>query len=228
MYTLSCQVQRERLATAQAAVAVKVATICDVIAHATASLAATKDDRYALSSASATALSTSLQASSLRERMFSFLRLADFHVSESVFRHLASFLSDLHAQVCGSARSVVDITAFTTQSTTLRGSCVPSALSGPSGPIATIQTSDTSGSELLPFDVRFVLNDAVTLFPALYAHLAVHDSSYDDTADASQTSQAAETLIVTPTKTAVLELLHRVIGAYMAALDETPRIVRLA
>lgn len=153
-----------------------------------------------LSVSSASVLSSSLEASSLRDRMFSFLRLADLHVAESIFRHLKLFLLDLYAQVCGAEAPSTSPQRTKDQVTQIDGS------------------EDDVCCDPLQFEVRFQVKESEPPFPVLYALL-------EDDVDFLQADEQDFQLHFTPTKTQVLELLHGVIGDYMAAMDETPLIV---
>lgn len=203
------QMQSERLESARTFVAAKVTEICETISRETQSLAPTKEVRYSISSAPASMLSLSLQASSLRDRMFTFLRLVDLHVGESIFRHLETFLLAVFVQVCGGEGVVSD-----------KSDAVPH--------VAELEVDengkDPDARALHEFRVRFRLKSSESLFPVLCTLL-------EDDVDFSPVSTSASPtfrLSIAPSKTIMLEILYRLIGDYMAALDDSPVVVRAA
>lgn len=202
----------------------KTATICDFISREMQQLHAPPSRERRCSISSSSAFTSSLQVSSFRERMFSFLRLVDLHVSESIFRHLELFLLDLYAQVCGAAATAEPQCRLLQK----RRSSVSSALSPiPPESIATthmtyLEVPDAEKSEIgrdepIEFEIRYQLKDAQPLFPVLYARL---EEDIDFEADAQSCR-----LDITPTKTNVYELLHGTIGDYMSGLDEILSVV---
>lgn len=188
-----------RLEASKAFVKEKVLAIAELISRETQLLQA-KNTRVSISSASV--LSSSLEASSLRERMFSFLRLADLHVAESIFRHLELFLLDLYTQVRGGDTP--------NQS--------PQRTKGQTTRVDAVKESEDVRCDPLRFEVRFQLKESEPPFPILYVLL-------EDNVNFLQAGDHDFQLLFTPSKTQVLELLHGIIGNYMAAMDETPLIV---
>lgn len=215
------QLQTRRLEASKAFVKEKVGALAEMISRETQQLLLRgRETRYSISS-SANVLSSSLEASSLRERMFTFLRLADLHVAESIFRHLELFLLDLHVQVCGDGTP--SQRSRHANDTSARPSSMRSSRDGVKGRMTRLDTVEGSGSDsccdyLVPFEVRFQMKENQPPFPVLYALL-------EDDVDFLQPGDQQFQLHFTLFKTQVLELLHGVIGDYMAAMDETPLIV---
>lgn len=198
-FGFSSQLQMALLEASKAFVKEKVLAIAELISRET-QLLQVKNIRVSISSASV--LSSSLEASSLRERMFSFLRLADLHVAESIFRHLELFLLDLYAQVCGGDTP----------------SQSPQRTKGHTTRVDAVKESEDACCDPLRFEVRFQLKESEPPFPVLYVLL-------EDNVNFLQAGDHDFQLLFTPSKTQVLELLHGIIGNYMAAMDETPLIV---
>lgn len=223
------QAQRRQLESTQAFVAAKVAEICEIIAHDTQPLALTKDVRYSTSTAPASALPSALQVLSLRERMFSFLRVADLHVGESIFRHLVTFMSDLLKLVCGEGDEVT-LPHPSSETPSVRQASSSAARPETktlAAPVAKLELSDSASEqcEAHEFRVRYRLKGDEALFPILYARL---ENGVDLHSQAFVSEPSAFQLAIVPSKIDVLEMLHRLIGDYMAAMDSSPIVVRLA
>ncbi|EGZ20316.1 hypothetical protein PHYSODRAFT_439699, partial [Phytophthora sojae] len=103
-YTLErlAHLHRERVRAAKAAIAKKIHALCVTIDSATQNISRYKEGEgcsYAITDHEA--FSKALRLSSLRERMFTFLRLVDCHVAESVYQHVTLVVRDLRARICG-------------------------------------------------------------------------------------------------------------------------------
>ncbi|TYZ63591.1 hypothetical protein PybrP1_010885 [[Pythium] brassicae (nom. inval.)] len=209
------QAQRQRLESARAFAAAKVAEICELIAHDTQQLTLTKDVWYSITTAPASVLSSSLQASSLRERMFGFLRVADLHVGEALFRHLETFLSDLIGLVCGKAQGAARVATRKTGGLAARPEV--------KAQVAKLEWSAGTSEQCDAHDfrVRFRLKAGDALFPVLYARL---EDDVDLLAPAFASELSAFQLTIAPSKPDVLEMLYRLIGDYMAAMDSSPTV----
>ncbi|KAE8986388.1 hypothetical protein PR003_g22842 [Phytophthora rubi] len=106
-YTLErlAHLHRERVRAARAAITKKIYSLCVTIDSATQSISRYKDGEgcsYAMTEHEA--FSKSLRLSSLRERMFTFLRLVDCHVAEAIYQHVTIVSSNMW--------STIDITCW--------------------------------------------------------------------------------------------------------------------
>ncbi|EEY64682.1 uncharacterized protein PITG_16110 [Phytophthora infestans T30-4] len=103
-YTLErlAHIHEQRVRDATAAITKRIQSLCVMINDATRDISRCKEEQgcsYAIRDHEE--FSKTLRLSSLRERMFTFLRLVDCHVAEAIYQHMTLVVQDLRARICG-------------------------------------------------------------------------------------------------------------------------------
>lgn len=185
-YTLErlAHLHRERVRAAKAAIAKKIHALCVTIDSATQNISRYKEGEgcsYAITDHEA--FSKALRLSSLRERMFTFLRLVDCHVAESVYQHVTLVVRDLRARICG-----VPSISLTTEDRSAH-LCRPEAAEDAQGSIS----SPSQVCQRVSYRTQSQESDAcVVAIPGLYVSL-VDDVDFDGDVNSS-------TMQLVPTK----------------------------
>ncbi|KAE9136720.1 hypothetical protein PF010_g1575 [Phytophthora fragariae] len=217
-YTLErlAHLHRERVRAAKVAITKKIYSLCVTIDSATQSISRYKDGEgcsYAMTEHEA--FSKSLRLSSLRERMFTFLRLVDCHVAEAIYQHVTIVVRDLRARICG----VLSISRAGAGLSTGNGErsvhlCRSEATEEAPG-------STTTPSQIcqrVNYSVQPQESDApVVAIPGLYIS-SVDDVNFDGDVNSA-------TMQLVPTKVEVLELVHSILLKYCVAMDGLPRVL---
>ncbi|KAL3661052.1 hypothetical protein V7S43_014068 [Phytophthora oleae] len=202
-------IYRERLRTAKTAISKKIYGLCAAIDDATRDISRYKEDQgcsYAITDHES--FSRTLRLSSLRERMFTFLRLVDCHVAEAVYQHVTLVVRDLRERICGESDSIQPISVEERRGNLCRSE----------------STEHSGGSTLsahyqrVNYTVQVQESDvAVVAVPGLYVSLR------DDVDFEGDVSSAA--MYFVPAKVEVLELVHTILMKYCVAMDGLPRIL---
>eukprot|EP00644_Phytophthora_capsici_P017898 jgi/Phyca11/43677/gw1.62.46.1 len=108
-YTLNrlAHIHWERVCTAKATISQKIYELCRTINDATQDISRYKEVQncsYAITDHEL--FSRTLRLSSLRERMFAFLRLVDCHVAEAVYQYVTLVVWDLQVRICGESKGL--------------------------------------------------------------------------------------------------------------------------
>ncbi|KAL4108899.1 hypothetical protein PRIC1_000608 [Phytophthora ramorum] len=213
-------IHQDRARAAKTAIAKKIHGLCFAIDDATRDISQYREEStYAITDQEA--FSKSLRISSLRERMFTFLRLVDFHVAEAVYEHMAIIVQDLRARMCGNPAEEQP----------------PTVMINPSGPHS-IEVGERSGhlcesesaevvsktipagqlGQLVNYTIyAFETGTSVVAFPGLYVSLH-EDVDFDGDVHSA-------TMNFAPTKVEVLELVHTILLKYCVAMDALPRVL---
>ncbi|KAG6976958.1 hypothetical protein JG688_00000844 [Phytophthora aleatoria] len=203
-YTLErlAHIHRERVHEAKSAISKRIQALCGAIDDATRDISRYKEDQecsYAITDHEA--FSKTLRLSSLRERMFTFLRVVDCHVAEAVYQHVALVVRDLRVRICGQPGAVQCVGAEE-RSGTLCGSGL---------------SENASGQQVTYFIQTQESDKAVVAVPGLYVSLE-DDVSFEGDVHAA-------TMHFVPAKGEVLELVHTILMKYCVAMDGLPRVL---
>ncbi|KAJ8578308.1 hypothetical protein ON010_g897 [Phytophthora cinnamomi] len=226
-YTIErlAHLHHERVRAAKYTIAKKIHFLCVEIANGTQNISRYKEGEgcsYAITDHEA--FSKELRLSSLRERMFAFLRLVDCHVAEAIYQHVTLVVRDLRARICGvpSIPSISSGTANThTDDVHTSGNrerdghlCRPEVTEDIQG------VMPTSGQmyQCVSYSVQQQENDAfVVAIPGLYVRLE-DDVNFDGDVNAA-------TMQLVPTKVEVLDFVHSILLKYCVAMDGLPRVL---
>ncbi|POM67110.1 LOW QUALITY PROTEIN: hypothetical protein PHPALM_16931 [Phytophthora palmivora] len=218
-YTLDilARIHQERVRVVKTSITKKIQSLCMAIDNVTRGISRYRDGQgCSYITADHDAFSKALQLSSLRERMFTFLRLVDCHVSEAVYQHVTLVVHDLRVRICGDHLLMMkntDSTQFVDVKER-RGKLLHSELAV----VTTGLTSLVQTRERVTFAVQAQESDAlVVAIPGLYVSLE-DDVTFEGDVNSS-------TMHVTPTKVEVLGLVHTILMQYCVALDELPRVL---
>ncbi|KAG3118018.1 hypothetical protein PI125_g3253 [Phytophthora idaei] len=203
-YTLErlAHIHRERVHEAKSAISKRIQALCGAIDDATRDISRYKEDQecsYAITDHEA--FSKTLRLSSLRERMFTFLRVVDCHVAEAVYQHVALVVRDLRVRICGPPGAVQCVGAEE-RSGTVCGSGL---------------SENASGQQVTYFIQAQESDKAVVAVPGLYVSLE-DDVSFEGDVHAA-------TMHFVPAKGEVLELVHTILMKYCVAMDGLPRVL---
>ncbi|GMF10299.1 unnamed protein product [Phytophthora lilii] len=205
-------IHQERASIAKCAISKKIDVLCGVIDEATRELSRYKEAGgrgYAITDHES--FSKALRLSSLRERMFIFLRLVDFHIAEAVYLHVAFMVRDIRARVCG-----VPTVA----------SCSPVIPSVEDKRSMYLHIADDTRNltspgrtcQVIEYTVQPQESDALKVTtPGLYLCL-------EDDVDFKEDVDSAK-MQFTPAKAEVLELVHSIFLKYCVAMDGLPRVL---
>lgn len=211
----------DRLKNAKTLIKDRVRWLCEAINRETRNIARYQEAgscSYAITDRDA--FSQALRLSSLRDRMFTFLRLVDCHVSEAVFQHISLVLQDIHAQVCGSPLTA----ALQNSNRNGRLDAVEESeseayllLSEPSK-----ETIDSLKLGKPHLSVKYTVwtheADAPSApFPHLYIRLE-EDINFDE-------DVTSATMRSVPSKVEVLESVHEILVTYCVEMDSLPRVL---
>ncbi|KAK1931672.1 hypothetical protein P3T76_013001 [Phytophthora citrophthora] len=208
IYTLErlAHIHRERARTTRNTISNKIFELCAMIDDATRDIARYKEGQggsYVITDHES--FSRTLRLSSLRERMFTFLRLVDCHVAEAVYQHVTLVVRDLQVRICGELNSAQS--AGVEERT---GSLYGSELAETMAELAYL--------DRVVYTVQVRESDApVVAVPGLYVSLR------DDVNFEGDISSSAMHFV--PAKVEVLELVHTIILKYCVAMDGLPRIL---
>ncbi|KAG7393025.1 hypothetical protein PHYPSEUDO_013513 [Phytophthora pseudosyringae] len=216
-YTLErlAHIHRERVRTAKAAVTNRVHSLCVAIDDATRDISRYKEGQgcsYAVIDREA--FSKALRLSSLRERMFTFLRLVDCHVAEAVYQHVTLVVRDLRVRICGQPALVSDssesVIVEERRGTLCRSDLAENTSRG--------LTARAQTCQRVNYAIQAQESDSlVVAAPGLYVMLEDGVNFEGDVNSA--------TMRFAPAKVEVLELVHTILTAYCAAMDAVPRVL---
>ncbi|OWZ22256.1 hypothetical protein PHMEG_0003076 [Phytophthora megakarya] len=95
-------IHREHLRIAKTYIAAKIHSLCTAIDGVTRDIPRCRKDQGGIyTTTDYESFSTALKLSTLSERMYTLLRLVDFHISEAVYQHVTRVVKDLRARICG-------------------------------------------------------------------------------------------------------------------------------
>ncbi|POM71730.1 LOW QUALITY PROTEIN: Hypothetical protein PHPALM_11665 [Phytophthora palmivora] len=218
-YTLDilARIHQERVRVVKTSITKKIQSLCVAIDNVTRGIPRYREGQgCSYITTDHDAFSKALQLSSLRDRMFTFLRLIDCHVSEAVYQHVTLVVQDLRVRICGDHLLMMENTDSTqfVGMKERRGKLLHSELAM----VTTGVTSLAQTRERVTFAVQTQGSDAlVVAIPGLYVSLE-DDVNFEGDVNSS-------TMHVTPAKVEVLELVHTILMQYCAALDELPRVL---
>ncbi|KAF4146511.1 hypothetical protein GN958_ATG04284 [Phytophthora infestans] len=211
-YTLErlAHIHEQRVRDATAAITKRIQSLCVMINDATRDISRCKEEQgcsYAIRDHEE--FSKTLRLSSLRERMFTFLRLVDCHVAEAIYQHMTLVVQDLRARICGqqgAAQSVGDVERS--------GNLCHSDLCEN----ARRSTSLAPAFSCVTYTIQAQTSDrTVVAVPGLFVSLE------DDVSFEGEVHSA--TIHFVPSKVEVLELIHAILMKYCVALDGLPRVL---
>lgn len=147
----------------------------------------------------------------LHERLYTVLRLADMQYFEALTINLKHFVSQLHDMICGPSLSTNTSSAVSFSSD-----------SDNEVKHQALHQVEDEPSQTLKYSRLFVLRSRAPPFPFLYAQVI---DFINNLMGLDETAIAALTMEMTPTRNEVLECVYNALNGYIAAIDETPRIV---
>lgn len=98
---LLSQLHQESLDAARTFIHTKIGEICEIISREACLTAQPVARKVSYTPANLASLTNQLEAASLRERLFPFLRLAEFQLAEAVRAHSIAFLRGICRELCG-------------------------------------------------------------------------------------------------------------------------------